>query len=491
MNQTIENVVSETKGYAPSNESGDINNVSTINQSSQTPKVLEEEHKEKKRGRRKLLKSPAQPKATKGRAGRKPKNLDVSAPEVVDNNSALTMPNPDATSAKKANKKKTRKPKTTQYEKHPYNIQPAMTDSEKEALKHSIDSNGFDRLKPITIFKGKILDGWHRYNACLELNKKPKFVIFKGTDMDAIQYVLSSETRRHMTKSQGAAVAVESKDLITHIKEQVEINRRKNQKETNKKKAEAKAKGIELSDENSPDNNDTHKSGNLISDLFNTTRTYLPKAEKIFAADSDLHAKVKAGVLSVNAAANLLDARKAITEESVEVKTNLTNKTYSVIYIKLPCHQDKRDEIDPKMLNRMLMLKISTLANPDKATVLVHVTRDCKSHAKKVMSGWGFKLSESIIVIHEYSSYQNRYCKIKHDELLVFERNGGSPIANADSYIDSWVKEENMFDIIDTLYPPTVSKLSVFEDHNGQGWDVVNIEPVSNQMKFHEYTIAA
>ena len=74
------------------------------------------------------------------------------------------------------------------------------------------------------------------------------------------------------------------------------------------------------------------------------------------------------------------------------------------------------------------------------------------------MSGWGFKLSESIVVIHEHSSYQTRYCKIMHDELLVFERNGGAPLAITEANAGSWIKEDKVFETIDALYPRLLKK---------------------------------
>jgi len=69
-------------------------------------------------------------------------------------------------------------------------------------LKSDIDENGV--REKIVVFEGMILDGWHRYSACLELNvKKPPILEFEGDD--PIAYVLSKNFhRRHMDKSQRA-----------------------------------------------------------------------------------------------------------------------------------------------------------------------------------------------------------------------------------------------------------------------------------------------
>jgi len=54
------------------------------------------------------------------------------------------------------------------YTQHPLGAAfPAMSDTEFQALKDSIDANGV--LNPITIFEGMVIDGWHRYTAANDL----------------------------------------------------------------------------------------------------------------------------------------------------------------------------------------------------------------------------------------------------------------------------------------------------------------------------------
>ncbi len=59
---------------------------------------------------------------------------------------------------------------------------PNLSDEEFAALKDSIKRNG--QRDKILIFEGQILDGWHRYRACLELGKEPIFGVFTG---DAVE----------------------------------------------------------------------------------------------------------------------------------------------------------------------------------------------------------------------------------------------------------------------------------------------------------------
>ncbi len=83
---------------------------------------------------------------------------------------------------------------------------PPMDESSLAKLTADIKENG--QREPITLFRGKVLDGWHRYQACCKLGIEPEIKIFDGNDEQALAYVLSANlNRRHMTPSQRAMVA--------------------------------------------------------------------------------------------------------------------------------------------------------------------------------------------------------------------------------------------------------------------------------------------
>ena len=64
------------------------------------------------------------------------------------------------------------------FQKHPAAKHvPAMTEDEFKMLKADIQVQGL--LVPIIIRDGMVLDGWHRYKACLELKIEPKFVTYE------------------------------------------------------------------------------------------------------------------------------------------------------------------------------------------------------------------------------------------------------------------------------------------------------------------------
>jgi protein gp37 len=86
---------------------------------------------------------------------------------------------------------------------HPYCLAiPEMSDSEFQELKGDISGSGL--LEPIVMFEGKILDGRHRYKACLQLGIEPWFKDYDGPD-SALDYVISLNLRRrHLSESQRA-----------------------------------------------------------------------------------------------------------------------------------------------------------------------------------------------------------------------------------------------------------------------------------------------
>ena len=90
-------------------------------------------------------------------------------------------------------------------ETHPLaDLFPPMTTEEMASLVEDIKANGL--AQPIVTHEGAILDGRHRYHACLQAGVEPQFTEFQGSD--ALAFVISANlNRRHLTDSQRAMVA--------------------------------------------------------------------------------------------------------------------------------------------------------------------------------------------------------------------------------------------------------------------------------------------
>lgn len=88
-----------------------------------------------------------------------------------------------------------------EYLQHPLSAAfPAMTSAEFQELKDSIEINGL--FNPVTILDGMVLDGWHRYKACLALGILcPAVELEEG--IDPKDFVLAqNKNRRHISASQ-------------------------------------------------------------------------------------------------------------------------------------------------------------------------------------------------------------------------------------------------------------------------------------------------
>lgn len=89
------------------------------------------------------------------------------------------------------------------YKQHPLSAAfPGLNEEDFRALIDDIDANGV--REKIVVYEGMILDGWHRYSACVELNvKKPPMIEYEGDD--PVGFVLSKNLhRRHLDASQRA-----------------------------------------------------------------------------------------------------------------------------------------------------------------------------------------------------------------------------------------------------------------------------------------------
>ena len=75
-----------------------------------------------------------------------------------------------------------------------------------EELIIDIDKNGL--INPIVVHDDMVIDGWHRYKACEELNIEPHFINL-DPKLNPVSYVISANIqRRHLTGSQRAAAIV-------------------------------------------------------------------------------------------------------------------------------------------------------------------------------------------------------------------------------------------------------------------------------------------
>jgi len=94
-----------------------------------------------------------------------------------------------------------------------------MTEEEYQALVRDIERNGL--LEPVWLYEGKIIDGRNRYRACLELQIAPQFRTWQGRGSPLAFVISLNLSRRHLTSSQKAVVALEvEKHLASEARQQ-------------------------------------------------------------------------------------------------------------------------------------------------------------------------------------------------------------------------------------------------------------------------------
>jgi hypothetical protein len=63
-------------------------------------------------------------------------------------------------------------------------------------------------IEPITLYGGEVVDGWHRYRACLQAGVAPRFVELSGDDRKALAFVVGKNARRrHLTEAAQVGIA--------------------------------------------------------------------------------------------------------------------------------------------------------------------------------------------------------------------------------------------------------------------------------------------
>jgi len=70
-----------------------------------------------------------------------------------------------------------------------------MTDAEYAALCANIATLGLRQA--ITLYSGAVLDGWHRYQACLQTGVEPRYETFEGDDVGARRFLVLGLIREY------------------------------------------------------------------------------------------------------------------------------------------------------------------------------------------------------------------------------------------------------------------------------------------------------
>lgn len=276
------------------------------------------------------------------------------------------------------------------YEPHPIaSLIPPMSAEEYEALKADIRQNG--QQEPIIIYENKIIDGRHRYRACVELGINPLVREWDGSgSLISLIYSLNVH-RRHLTPSQRAALAV---DLLPAIEAENEELRRKKI-------------SVSRKNETSKIFDSSQRSDGQAADFVGANRQYVADAKAIKQQAPEKFEAIRTGDLTI------VEAKREIKEENREQRRqqnrelvaqtptpeNITAK-FATIVIDPPW--DWGDEGDADQLGRsrptystmsideIRKLPVADLADDD-CHLYLWITNRSLPKGFDLLDAWGFR----------------------------------------------------------------------------------------------------
>jgi N6-adenosine-specific RNA methylase IME4 len=184
---------------------------------------------------------------------------------------------------------------------HPVvNLFPPMTEEEYQALKADIEANGLH--EPCRLWRGQLVDGRHRLRACRELGCEPRFVEVDGDEAAMMRLVFGMNwSRRHLSSGQKATVLVDFDDLLAGLARQAK-DRQQAQGERGKEGGRGNKKTLpqQVGEGIDPHAREADQQAALLA---GTNRQYVADARKLKAEAPHLLARVRAGEVTLRAAA--------------------------------------------------------------------------------------------------------------------------------------------------------------------------------------------
>jgi len=372
---------------------------------------------------------------------------------------------------------------TGDWEMHEYcKLFPPMPEDQFNALKDDIRDNGLRH--PIVLFENKILDGRHRYLACLRLGRQPVSVIYDGND--PLGFVISHNlNRRHLDESQRAMIA---------------------------------ARLANIQGAGRPSNEIVHKS-TIAADAaakMNVGRRNVFNAKKVLKEGTqELAEAVDAGKIAVTVAAKIADLepeqqqqviadprpdqaiKKVMRQEreheladrTIQQSLAVAGKLYGVIYADPPWRYETYSEngMDRSADNHyptMSMFDMLTLDVPaaDDCVMFMWATVPMLPEALDLLDTWGFEYKSQICWVKDRMG--TGYWTRNMHEILLIGTKGSVPAPAMGMQPPSVLtvpagrhseKPALFADMISTLYP-TTPKLEMFARIGRVGWDVIGNE---------------
>jgi len=337
---------------------------------------------------------------------------------------------------------------------------PPMTSEEYAALRASIRERGL--RSPLEIDpSGTVLDGHHRLRAALELGLEQVPVRVVDPE-DPVGYVIEAAIRRRqLSPSQRAALAVELED---YWQARAEARRRSRANLAGfAERATLPARG---------------RSRDWAAQRVGTSPRMIQHAATVKAADRELFAQVKAGLLPVHKAAGRV--RRAQRDRELPEAPPLPEGPFELIYADPPWQLGGADSnrAPENHYPTLRLEEIAALEPPaaQDAILFLWAVACLFPQALEVMAAWGFEYRTNLVWVKDRIGL-GAWVRHRHEHLLIGTRGRFSPPEpqlRPDSVIAA--KRRRHSQKPDCVYErlermcPRVSKLELFARQARPGW---------------------
>lgn len=304
---------------------------------------------------------------------------------------------------------------------------PLMSEGEISDLADAIEADGFFGDEPIVLYEGKILDGRHRFLACLALHQEgrlsepPPFREWEQNGVSPMSWAVGKNLRRrHLTPSQKAMIAA---DLLPRYEE-----------EARARQVAPLKKGDELPVPVSPKLDERGRADAKAAEQFGVSRGYVADAKKIATAAPELVEPIKNGAITLQKAKSELKKRE---RPAPAPPPTLPTGRFDVLYADPPWRYDFSRVDDWAVENTYPTLtveQICELANDidelatDDAVLFLWTTSPKLPQAFEVLAAWGFEYKTSLVWIkHRTGAGMGYWVRVDHELLLIATRGNVPP----------------------------------------------------------------
>lgn len=363
-------------------------------------------------------------------------------------------------------------------------IFPVMPTDQFAALMDDIRDNGL--RQPIVLFENKILDGRHRYRACLELGRRPVSVQYDGDD--PLSYIISHNlSRRHLDESQRAMVAAKL-EALTHGGDRKSKTQICVLNVTRKEAAER----VNVSERSVNSAKKVLKKGSQsLVDAVENGQIAVSVAAKIAEMEPEKQHQIIADPKPEQAIKKVARAEKeqALAAKTILQSTEIGQKRYGVIYIDPPWRYETFSEngMDRSADNHyptMSMFDMLTMDIPaaDDCVMFMWATVPMLPEALDLLEGWGFDYKSQICWVKDRIG-TGYWTRNKHELLLIATKGhvpapamGMQPPSVFELPVGRHSEKPAFFaDMIAALYP-TTPKVEIFARIGRPGWAVIGNE---------------